>query len=175
MAFAIPPKRFGERRITHPVTASAAQRAYERCPREDPGHTVACPFGWEGTVTLDRLTPEVDGARLTARNAAAQVSVRCATACAPDLRAGAAQKAYALPAGVTRRLTLPLRPATRATLRRGGRIRLVVAIGDERTSFTLRANRTGDEGDRIARRRPRAGRRRPGARRRRQPRLREGR
>ena len=43
-----PAKRFGDWRITLPVAASAAQRAFERCPREDPGHTVACPFGWDG-------------------------------------------------------------------------------------------------------------------------------
>ena len=61
VAFKLPAGRFGDRRITLPVSASAAQRAFERCPREDPGHTVACPFGWDGTVTLDRLTPEVVG------------------------------------------------------------------------------------------------------------------
>jgi hypothetical protein len=141
VAFPLPAARFGDRRITIPVAASAAQRAYERCPREDPGHTVACPFGWDGTVTLDRLTPEVRGARLTARASAAQVDVWCATACAPTVRAGASRKAYAVPAGATRRLTLRLRPATRAALRRTGRVRLVVAIGDERTAFALRANR----------------------------------
>ena len=137
VAFALPAARFGDRRITIPVAASAAQRAYERCPREDPGHTVACPFGWEGTVTLDRLTPEVGRARL--RGSSAQVEVRCATACAPLVRAGASRTAYAVRAGVTRRLTLRLRPATRAALRRSGRVRLVVAIGDERAAFTLRA------------------------------------
>jgi hypothetical protein len=141
VAFRLPPARFGDRRIVIPVAASAAQRAYERCPREDPGHTVACPFGWEGTVTLDRLTPEVRRPRLTARGAAAQVDVRCATACAPVVRAGASRRAYALPAGATRRLTLRLRPATRAALRRTGRVRLVVWIGEERVAFTLRAKR----------------------------------
>ena len=49
VAFALPAGRFGDWRIRVPVAASAAQRAFERCPREDPGHTVACPFGWEGT------------------------------------------------------------------------------------------------------------------------------
>jgi hypothetical protein len=141
VAFRLPPARFGDRRIVIPVAASAAQRAYERCPREDPGHTVACPFGWEGTVTLDRLTPEVRRARLMARGDAAQVDVRCAVACAPVVRAGASRKAYALPAGTTRRLTLRLRPATRAALRRTGRVRLVVGIGEERAAFTLRAKR----------------------------------
>ena len=81
VAFTLPAGRFGDRRITLPVSASAAQRAFARCPREDPGHTVACPFGWDGTVTLDRLTPEVTGARLRSR--AVEVRVRCATACAP--------------------------------------------------------------------------------------------
>ena len=139
VAFNLPAGRFGDRRIVIPVAASAAQRAYERCPRIDPGHTVACPFGWEGTVTLDRLTPEVGRARLTGRKV--QVDVRCATACAPVVRAGVSRKAYRVPAGAKRRLTLPLRPATRAALRRTGRVRLAVAIGDERAAVTLRAKR----------------------------------
>ena len=80
VAFAIPPKRFGARRITLPVAASAAQRAFERCPREDPGHTVACPFGWEGT--RDARPADARG-RAPARGGAAQVNVRCAAACAP--------------------------------------------------------------------------------------------
>jgi hypothetical protein len=139
VAFALPAQRFGDWQVTIPVAASDAQRAYERCPRIDPGHTVSCPFGWEGTVTLDRLTPEVERARLAGRKL--QVDVRCATACAPIVRAGTSRKAYRVRAGAQRRLTLPLRPATRAALRRTGRVRLAVAIGDERTAFTLRAKR----------------------------------
>jgi hypothetical protein len=138
VAFRLPSGSFGDRRITIPVAASAAQRAFERCPREDPGHTVACPFGWEGTVTLDRLTPEVGGARLVRGGRAARVRVRCAEACEPVVRAGASRKAFALPAGATRRLTLPLRAATRRALERTGRARLVVAIGDERAAFKLK-------------------------------------
>lgn len=141
VAFTLPAGRFGDRRITIPVAASAAQRAYERCPREDPGHTVACPFGWEGTVTLDRLSPEVGRARLSADGTAARVDVRCATACTPTVRAATSRGRYSVPAGEKRRLTLRLRPATRAALRRTGRVRLVVAVGDERAAFTLRAKR----------------------------------
>jgi len=96
------------------VAASAAQRAFERCPREDPGHTVACPFAWAGTVTLDRLTPEVRRSRPT------QVTIRCAAACAPVVRAGAVRRTLRVPAGVTRRVTVP-----RAA-------RVVVTVGDER-------------------------------------------
>lgn len=139
VAFTVPAGRFGDRRITIPVGASAAQRSFERCPREDPGHTVACASGWEGTVTLDRLTPEVRRARLG--GGAASVDVRCATACAPVLRAGASRRTYRLPAGARRRLTLRLGAATRAALRRTGRVRLIVAIGEERATFTLRARR----------------------------------
>jgi hypothetical protein len=138
VAFAIPAKRFGDRRITIPVAASDAQRAFERCPREDPGHTVACPFVWKGTVSLDRLTPEIGRARLSADGVTAQVDVRCATACEPTLRAGASRKAYAIPAGVDRKLTLRLGAASRRALRRDGRLRLVVEVGDERRTFTLR-------------------------------------
>jgi hypothetical protein len=130
VAFTIPAARFGERRVTLPVRASAAQRAFERCPREDPGHTLACPFGWDGTITLDRLTPEVSGARLRSRSV--DVKVRCATACAPRLQAGAATKTFSLRAGATRRLTLP---------RRGTPRRLAVSIGEER--FALALNRSG--------------------------------
>jgi hypothetical protein len=121
------------------VTASAAQRAFERCPREDPGHTVACPFGWDGTVTLERLTPEVGSARLG--RWAVSVRVRCAEACAAALRSGgtaAAGKTYKVKPGAARRLTLPLGAAARRALTRTGRVRLVVAIGDTRTTFTLR-------------------------------------
>jgi hypothetical protein len=132
VAFTLPPKRSGDRRIELPVSASAAQRAFERCPREDPGHTVACPFGWEGTVTLERLTPELTGARLTKK--AVEVTVWCPAACAPALRAGGKSRRYALPGGVARRLTLPLRRSQR-------RARLVVTVGDER--FTRTVNRSG--------------------------------
>jgi hypothetical protein len=141
VAFTLPAERFGDRRIAIPVSASAAQRAFERCPREDPGHTVACPFGWEGTVTLDRLTPEVGRARLTAAGASVEVDAWCATACEPMVRVGGSRKAYALAAGASRRLTLRLGAAARKALRRDGRIRLAVEIGDERWAFTLRATR----------------------------------
>ena len=106
VAFALG-SRFGDRRISVPVSASAPQRSFEHCPREDPGHTVACPFGWEGTVTLDRLTPEVTGARVTGKSV--QVTVWCPAACAPTVRAGRASRRYAVRGGVPRRLTLPLR------------------------------------------------------------------
>ena len=125
VAFAVPAGRFGDWRITVPVAASTAQRAFERCPREDPGHTVACPFGWEGAVTLERLTPAIGPARLT-RGGATQVDVRCAAACAPVLRAGRSRKTFRVPAGVTRRLTLPIRAS-----------RVVVTIGDERKALTV--------------------------------------
>ena len=125
VAFALGAGRFGDWRITVPVAASAAQRAFERCPREDPGHTVACPFAWQGSVTLDRLTPAIGPARQT-RGGAVQVDVRCAVACAPVLRAGAARKTFRVPAGVTRRLTLPARAA-----------RVVVTIGDERKALKV--------------------------------------
>jgi hypothetical protein len=141
VAFALPAKRFGDRRIAIPVAASGAQRRYERCPREDPGHTVACPFGWEGTVTLDRLTPEVGRARLTAGGASAQVDVWCAAACEPTVRAGGSRRAHTLPAGASRRLTLRLGAAARKALRRAGRLRLAVEIGDERWAFMLRDTR----------------------------------
>lgn len=141
VAFAVPARRFGDWRVAVPVRASDAQRAFERCPREDPGHTVACPFGWEGTVTLDRLTPEVTGARVARGGASAQVSVRCAEACAPSVRAGASRKSYKVAPGAARRLTLPLGAAARRALARSGRLRLVVAIGEERTALTLRADR----------------------------------
>jgi hypothetical protein len=65
------------------------------------------------------------------------VRVRCAEACAPVVRAGASRKAFRLPAGAARHLTLPLRAATRRALRRHGRVRVVVATGDERAVRTL--------------------------------------
>jgi hypothetical protein len=137
VAFGVPRRSVGAWRVVVPVTASAAQRAFERCPREDPGHTVACPFGWDGTVTLERLTPEVDGARLGRGGASVSVRVRCAAACAPVLRAGAgASKTYKVAPGAARRLTLPLGAAARRTLARTGRVRLVVAIGAARTTFS---------------------------------------
>ena len=80
---------------------------------------------WQGSVTLDRLTPAIGPARQT-RGGAVQVDVRCAAACAPVLRAGAARKAFRVPAGVTRRLTLPARAA-----------RVVVTIGDERKALKV--------------------------------------
>ena len=139
--FTIPARRFGARRIEIPVSASAAQRTFERCPREDPGHTLACPFGWEGKVLLERLSPEAGAARLAADGASASVLVHCFAACRPTLRLGAARDSYKLPAGASRRLALRLSKATRATLRRGRPAKLVVAIGDERHAFTLRAPR----------------------------------
>lgn len=124
VAFTIPPKRFGDWRISVPVAASATQRAFERCPREDPGHTVACPFDWSATVTLERLTPEISAPRVRGRTV--QVDVRCATDCAPTLKAGTARRTFKVSAGVRRRLTL------RATSRR-----VTVTIGDTRKAFTL--------------------------------------
>jgi len=141
VAFAVPPERFGAWRIAVPVAASDAQRAFERCPREDPGHTVACPFDWHGTVTLDRLTPEAGRARVVAGGARAQVDVRCAEPCAPAVRVRSSRKTYRLPAGTARRLTLVLDAATRRALRRTGRARMVVAVGEERQALALRAPR----------------------------------
>ena len=80
---------------------------------------------WQGSVTLDRLTPAIGPARQT-RGGAVQVDVRCAAACAPVLRAGASRKTFRVPAGVTRRLTLPARAA-----------RVVVTIGDERKALKV--------------------------------------
>jgi hypothetical protein len=141
VAFAIPAARFGDRRITIPVTASAAQRAFERCPREDPGHTVACPFDWHGTVTLDRLTPEATAARVTADRGRAQVDLHCAEVCAATVAVGSSSKTYKLSAGATRRLTLRLDGATRRALRRSGRAKMVVTVGDERQVLALRVAR----------------------------------
>jgi hypothetical protein len=124
VTFAIPPKRFGDWRISVPVRASAAQRTFERCPREDPGHTVACPFGWEGTVTLERLTPQIGTPRVRGGNVT--VDVRCAAACAPVVKTGATQRTFRVPAGVRRRLTVHA-PARRLT----------VTIGETRRTFTL--------------------------------------
>ena len=125
VAFAIPPKRFGDWRISVPVRASATQRAFERCPREDPGHTVACPFGWAGSVTLERLTPEIGTPQVRGRNVT--VDVRCATACAPVVQVGAAKKKFRVAAGAARRLT------ARAT----GARRVTVRVGETRRTFTL--------------------------------------
>ena len=88
-------RRFGDWRITLPVAASAAQRAFERCPREDPGHTVACPFGWDGTVTLDRLTPEVPP------RACDRARSRCTSAARPPVPRACA------PARATKTLRVP--------------------------------------------------------------------
>jgi hypothetical protein len=129
-------KRFGDWRIVVPVAASAAQRAFERCPREDPGHTVACPFAWDGTVTLDRLTPEIGTPRVRGRKLT--VDVRCAAACAPVVKAGTAKKAFRVAPGATRRLTL-----------RAGARRVTVTIGDMRRTFTVnRSGRSLRQGDR---------------------------
>jgi hypothetical protein len=55
VAFTIPKRRIGAKRIVIPVAASAAQRSFARCPREYVDATVACTFAWTGTVTLDRV------------------------------------------------------------------------------------------------------------------------
>ena len=122
----LPPKRFGEWRIAVPVAATAAQRAFERCPREDPGHTVACPFDWKGTLTLERLTPEIGTPRL--RGGRLTVHVRCAEACAPVVKAGAAKRTFRVVPGAKRRLTLRA-PAAR---------RVTVTVGETRRTFTVR-------------------------------------
>ncbi|RKQ90336.1 hypothetical protein C8N24_0137 [Solirubrobacter pauli] len=123
-AFTLPARRFGHWRVTVPVAASATQRAFERCPREDPGHTIACPFDWKGTVTLERLTPEIGMPRVRGRDVI--VDVRCATACAPVVKAGAQTKRFTIAPGAKRRLTL------RASARR-----VTVTVGATRRTFTV--------------------------------------
>lgn len=135
-AFTIPDGRFGDAHIELPVAASAAQKAYERCPREDPGHTVACPFDWKGIVVLDRLSPVVRAAGTTARKAA--VEVRCFEDCAPTVRAGRSQRSFTLAAGRRRRLTVRLDARTRRALRRTGRLRITVQVGEELRAFKVR-------------------------------------
>ena len=63
-AFAFPAGRFGAARVEVPVAVAPAQRAFDRCPRQDPGHTTAGGFDWSGTVRLERRSPRIGAARL---------------------------------------------------------------------------------------------------------------
>ncbi len=132
VAFAVPAARAGDWRIAVPVAASAAQRSFSRCPREDPGHTVACGFDWAGVVTLERLAPELSRARLT--RTGVQLDVRCAVACTPQVQAGRAAQTFSVAPGRARRLTLKLSRPARAA--RAMKVR--VTIGGERMSVTAR-------------------------------------
>ena len=127
MAFAIPPERFGDWRISVPVRASAAQRAFERCPREDPGHTVACPFGWEGTRDARAAHAGDRHAARARRERDRRRALR--DACAPvRAGAGAATKTFRVAAGAARRLTLRA-PRARAAS--------TVTIGETRRTFIV--------------------------------------
>ena len=125
-AFSFPARRFGAARVTVPVAVAAAQRAFDRCPRQDPDHTAACGFDWSGQVLLERLTPKVGRARVLGRNAS--VPVTCFQACKVKLRAGGAARTYRLAAGATRTLLV----------RAGTQRRLHVRVGSERWSLRLR-------------------------------------
>jgi hypothetical protein len=123
---AFPAGRFGATRVTLPVTVPAAQQAFDRCPRQDPGHTTACGFDWRGQVVLERLTPRVGKARVRGRDAS--VPVTCFEPCKVKLRAGAAASTHRLAAGRSRTLRV----------RSGHARRLQVRIGTERWSLRLR-------------------------------------
>ena len=124
-AFAFPAGRYGADRVTVPVAMAARQAAFDRCPRQDPGHTVACGFGWSGQVVLERLTPRIGAARLA--RGRASVPVTCFAPCTVRLRSGRAARSYRLAAGRTRILAL----------RGGDRRRLHVRIGAEKKTLRL--------------------------------------
>src|SRR5262249_28082999 len=88
------------------VIPVARTTPFAQCPREDPGHTVACAFAWQGTLTLERLTPEV-------RRSGKRVTIRCAQPCTARVNG----RSYRVAA--QRRLNVP-------------RGRVVVRIGDAR-------------------------------------------
>ena len=126
-AFAFPAGRFGAARVTVPVAVAEAQRAFDRCPRQDPGHTTACAFDWRGRVVLERLTPRIGVARAARGGRSVSVPVTCFQPCTARLRSGRAARSFRLPAGRTRTLRLRL----------GDRRRLVVRIGGERRTLRV--------------------------------------
>jgi hypothetical protein len=136
VAFTLPPRRFGAWRIAVPVAASPAQRTFERCPREDPGHTVACGLDWSGTVVLERLTPQVTAARVAGDRAL--VEVRCGGPCTPRLSVPGGQRTYRIAAAGAQQLSLPLPARARRLLADTGRLRLTARFGDERATVTVR-------------------------------------
>ena len=78
--FAVPPSALGAQRIERAVAASDAERSPQRCPFEDPGHTVACSFGWSGSVVLERTDgggPQIRRRALARGVSSASVEVIC--------------------------------------------------------------------------------------------------
>ena len=145
--FAVPPSELGAQRIERAVAASDAQRSPQRCPLEDPGHTVACSFGWSGSVVLERTDrggPEIRrraaGAwrrprRPSKWSAAAACAVRLSVGGRPQAGHGAgrdlARRDPALGRGP------PRRPATRPGAPAGARRRPYPFLRPPRASGAL--------------------------------------
>jgi hypothetical protein len=137
-AFAFPAGRFGAARVAVPVSVAPAQRAFDRCPRQDPNHTTACGFDWSGQVLLERLSPRIGAARLARDGRSAAVPVTCFERCTVKLRSGRAAKSFRLGAGATGTLRLRLDARTRRTLAGGGAARLTVRSGADGRTLRLR-------------------------------------
>jgi hypothetical protein len=118
--FAFPPRRFGAARVTVPVAVADAARAFDRCPRQDPGHTAACGFDWRGQVLLERLTPRVGAVKRARGGRGASVPVTCFAACTVKLRSAGVARSFRIAAGATRTLRLRGRLGPRLTVRAGG-------------------------------------------------------
>ena len=119
-AFAFPAGRFGAARVEVPVAVAPAQRAFDRCPRQDPGHTTACGFDWSGTVLLERRSPRIGAARLARGGRAASVPVTCFEPCTARVSSGRAARSFRFAAGETRTLRLRGRLGGRLTVRASG-------------------------------------------------------
>jgi hypothetical protein len=136
-AFAFPAGRFGAARVTVPVAASAGQRAFDRCPRQEPWHTAACGFDWRGEVVLERLSPRIGAARAVRDGRGASEPVTCFEPCTVTVRAGGAARTFRLQAGAARTLRLRLDPRTRKVLARGDTVRVRVRAGAERRTLRV--------------------------------------
>ena len=141
--FAVPPSALGAQRIERAVAASDAQRSPQRCPLEDPGHTVACSFGWSGSVVLERTDrggPQIRRPRLSRGVSSASVEVICRAACPVRLSVAGARRRVTAPAG-TSRVAIPLSAADRRAVLERGRARLQARVGGRTRAFVLRTPR----------------------------------